>query len=116
MHWATLPKLCRGKADGGLGFRDLLIFNQVMLAKKCWRLVKNPDSLSTRVLRACYFQSSDFMTSASSSKGSFVWQSLCWGRELLEKGTQWRIGRGAAVSIMVIDGSHVLMVSRCFRQ
>ena len=30
---------------------------------------------------------------------SFLWQSLIWGRELLEAGSRWRIGNGERVSI-----------------
>jgi hypothetical protein len=43
------------KAQGGLGFRDLVIFNKALLAKQCWRLLKNPDSLVARILQAKYF-------------------------------------------------------------
>ncbi|KAK1558993.1 hypothetical protein Q3G72_009244 [Acer saccharum] len=33
------------------------------------------------------------------SKGSFLWQSIYWGRKLLGKGTRWRIRSGTTISI-----------------
>ena len=36
---------------GGLGFRDLALFNDSLLAKQAWRLLHNTDSPFYRVLR-----------------------------------------------------------------
>ena len=54
MHWLEWWKLCVPKGQGGMGFRDLQSFNLAMLAKQVWRLLYEPDSLCTRVLRARY--------------------------------------------------------------
>jgi len=35
----------RSKTAGGLGFRDLIMFNKALLVKQCWRLIQNLDSL-----------------------------------------------------------------------
>jgi hypothetical protein len=49
------------KEQGGLGFRDLLMFNKALLAKQVWRILKNPDSLTAKIMKAKYFPHSSIM-------------------------------------------------------
>lgn len=54
IHWMCWEKLRVSKAQGGMGFRDLICFNKALLAKQCWRLFQNPDSLAPKFFRAKY--------------------------------------------------------------
>ncbi|KAL0885693.1 hypothetical protein Bca101_009676 [Brassica carinata] len=56
MHWKSWDKLCIGKDEGGLGFKDLSDFNTAMLGKQFWRLIEKPNSLFSRVFKGPYFQ------------------------------------------------------------
>lgn len=44
--WRKWKLLGEHKFLGGLGFRDLEAFNNVLLAKKMWRLIQSPYSLA----------------------------------------------------------------------
>ena len=54
-HWLAWDKMTRPKGEGGMGFRDLRLFNQTLLAKQAWRLVVNPESLCAKVIKAKYY-------------------------------------------------------------
>ncbi|KAL5540368.1 hypothetical protein UlMin_043037 [Ulmus minor] len=82
MHWCTWEQLCVHKKNGGMGFRDLRLFNKAILAKQAWRIHTQPSSLVARVLQGFYFTSSSFLQVKKSNAASFVWRSILWGREL----------------------------------
>ncbi|KAK3211935.1 hypothetical protein Dsin_016641 [Dipteronia sinensis] len=99
IHWCCWSKLCHSKDDGGMGFRNLSIFNQALLAKQVWRLHHNPLPLAAKVLKQCYFADSSVMNAGSGSSSSYLWRSFMWRKELLEAGTRWRIGSSDSILI-----------------
>ncbi|PRQ57333.1 putative RNA-directed DNA polymerase [Rosa chinensis] len=60
LHWKSWNFLSLPKQDGGMGFRNLVEFNDSLLAKQAWRLTHNPTSLWARVLQQLYFPSTSF--------------------------------------------------------
>ncbi|KAK2657148.1 hypothetical protein Ddye_010200 [Dipteronia dyeriana] len=84
---------------GGLGFRDLEIFNKALLANQCWRLMNNGNSLAACVLKACYFLNDNFIDVEVKSTASFIWKSLMWGKEIIAVDFRWRVGDGSNIRI-----------------
>jgi len=52
VHWVKWKELTKSKMEGGMGFRDLALFNDSLLAKQALRLLKNQDSLFYKVFKA----------------------------------------------------------------
>ena len=81
-----------------MGFKDLCNFNKAMLAKQVWRLIEDKESLFYRVFKVKYFPNCSIFE-AKSSYGSFAWKSILWSRDLIERGSFWRISDGKSVQI-----------------
>lgn len=99
IHWKSWKSLCKSKDLGGLGFRDFLHFNQAMLAKMRWRIIKNPTSLIAKTLKGRYFKDRPFLEAQLWSNPSLTWKRIVWGRNLFLKGYIWKVGNGHYIEI-----------------
>jgi len=99
MHWLSREVLCTRKEKGGLGFRDLHLFNLAMLARQGWRLLTSPDSLCARVLRAKYFPDGNLLKVQEGPGMSYSWRSIVRGVKALKDGLIWRVGDGTNINI-----------------
>ena len=66
VHWKSWGSLTQPKANGGMGFRDLRLFNHAMFAKQGWRLMHDQNSLFFKCFKARYFPRCHFLDSAVS--------------------------------------------------
>ena len=55
--------------------------------------------MAARILKGCYFKDVEFLEAPKCPSGSFIWNSLVWGSDLLAKGLRWGVGDGASISI-----------------
>ena len=99
MHWVSWEKMCRRKEEGGLGYRDLHLFNLAMLAWQGWRILQNPDSLCAQLLRAKYVTNGSLMQASEGPGISYTWRSIVCGFQALQKGLIWWIGDGMQIKI-----------------
>jgi hypothetical protein len=98
-HWVSWETMTKSKNDGGMGFRDLHMFNLAMLARQSWRLLQNPDSLCCVVLKALYFPESSILEAAPKQGMSYTWRSILRGLDLLKEGVVWRVGSGEHIDV-----------------
>ena len=99
IHWISWARLGRSKAEGGLGFIDLICFNTDLLVKQCWRLIQNPNGLAAKIIRAKYFPHESFYESKIGNIPSYAWRSLLSAKDLMREGVIWRIGDRTQVKI-----------------
>ncbi|XP_024310402.1 uncharacterized protein LOC112268687 [Brachypodium distachyon] len=92
--WVSWEDMCSPKFAGGLGFRDIELFNLSMLAKQAWRLMQSLDTRSGKTLKAVYFPQDDILTASLGAHLSQIWQAIIDGRDVLKQGLIRRIGNG----------------------
>lgn len=91
--------MCKPKFMGGMGFRDIELFNLALLARQVWQILQEPNSLSARVLKARYYPDATILEATLGSHPSQVWRSLIEGRDVLALGLIKRIGLGTDTNI-----------------
>ena len=77
-------------------FKDLVKFNEAMLARQVWRLMNDHSSLFYRVFKAKYFPRGSIFE-ASASSGSYAWQSILKARNVISAGMRRRLGDGKSI-------------------
>ncbi|KAG5517083.1 hypothetical protein RHGRI_037737 [Rhododendron griersonianum] len=98
-HWKKWDSLCLSKSNGGLGIKDLQLFNQSLLAKQSWRILDQPSCLFSSFFLSKYCHSTPFLETKAPSSCSWTWKSILYGKEALIKGIRWQVGNGAKISI-----------------
>jgi hypothetical protein len=97
--WEAWEEMTKPKYLGGLGFRNIEMFNLALLARQAWRLLQELTSLSARVLKAAYYPDGDFLNANLGSSPSRVWRAIMDGKNVLEQGIIKRVGTGESINI-----------------
>lgn len=100
IHWMRWERMSIKKSEGGLGFRNLRDFNVALLGKQGWRLILFPQSLVSRVFRACYYPNYTFLNAELGNNPSYIWRSVMESQSLLKRGMARRIGDGNNVKVL----------------
>src|SRR4051812_46471049 len=82
-HWVSWKTMLQPKNCGGLGFRDMELFNSALLDRQAWRLLTNPSSLCAWLLRVVYYPNSTILEVVLGNHPSQIWRSLLEGRDAM---------------------------------
>ncbi|KAL9678842.1 hypothetical protein QQ045_016693 [Rhodiola kirilowii] len=76
IHWCKYRNLCKDKMEGGVGFKELSIFNDALLAKQVWRLMEKPDNLVSKLLKEKYYKEANPINCQLGNRPSLMWRSI----------------------------------------
>ncbi|XP_071905812.1 uncharacterized protein [Coffea arabica] len=99
MHWLSWERMAMAKSAGGLGFKDIEAFNQVLLGKQVWRILTKPNLLVSKVLKSRYSPQESILQCSLPKNVSWIWQGLMGARSLINAGMIRRIGNGRSTNI-----------------
>ena len=83
VHWVKWECLCQAKEARGMGFKEIEKFNEALVAKQVWRMLKNLESLCHRVFKAIFFPDCSILEATSSTNGSYAWKSILGARDVV---------------------------------
>ncbi|KAF5450334.1 hypothetical protein F2P56_030694 [Juglans regia] len=82
-HWLSWKKMCSSKFVGGMGIKELEVFNMTLLAKQTWRLLQNKESLFHKMYAARYFSDGNLLTASLGGNLSYAWRGIREAKRLL---------------------------------
>lgn len=111
MKW---QELCKPKNQGGMGFKDLALFNDALLVKQTWHLLHDTQSLFYQVFKAKFFHNSLVMEAKNPVGASYAWKSIIKEREVIKRGALWHIFLGNSVQVWGDNWLHKKNCPRSF--
>lgn len=91
--------MCVSKFRGGLGFKNLHIFNLALLAKQGWKILHNTDYLLHQIFKAKYFPKTNFFEANLGLNPSYAWCGIWEANKWLRKRCRWQIGDGSSIRL-----------------
>ena len=102
ISWVSWANVCKPKEEGGLGVKDIRMFNCALLAKWKWRLLSEEKGIWKEILVSKYCLGED-RGQESSKSHSWWWRDIfreCDEGESegwFQKSVAWKIGSGDKV-------------------
>lgn len=81
-----------------MGFLDLHAFNLTLLGKQAWKLITNPHTLLSWILKARYSLTCNPLQLEPKFGCSFVWRSILAGFLVLKGGLRWWVGNSLSTN------------------
>ena len=95
-HLVAWENVTKTKKEGGLGLKSMRQVNSAFLAKLGWRLLAEPQSLWSKVLRAKYCDNRcDLDMFKSRQNASNAWRGIISSVDIVRKGINMAVDNGA---------------------
>ncbi|GER55378.1 heat stress transcription factor A-7b [Striga asiatica] len=94
IHWKAWDQMTLPKPQGSLGFQDIQIFNEALIAKQIWRLLTQPQLWVSRIIKAKYYSDSSILAAERKVNASWLWNSWLKVRDNCAKWMQSVIHNG----------------------
>ncbi|KAL9660530.1 hypothetical protein QQ045_025345 [Rhodiola kirilowii] len=89
VSWVRQEIIQKRKCEGGLGFKDLAVFNDAMLLKIGWRMINFPELLMSRILVAKYYKGENIFMARLGNSPSHIWRGVMKSLKFLLDGLWW---------------------------
>lgn len=70
-------KLCNPKKEGGLGFRNIMLWNLAAVNKLAWDIAQKKDNMWVKWVNAVYIREADWGSYEAPNSASWAWKFVC---------------------------------------
>ena len=99
IHWKNQMKMTMENSMGGMGQKDLEVFNTTLLGKQAQRMISEPEALWVMILKGIYFHDKSVMEAKRGARASQAWNSLLKGKDFIKEKLVWQVLDGRSLSI-----------------
>lgn len=97
-HLVKWERICQSRDRGGLNIREARLVNLSLLAKLGWRVASGDNPLWCAALKSKYLRNASFWDVPQRQNSSGVWNSILASRDIVRRGTRWRIGSNSLLN------------------
>ncbi|GJW00473.1 RNA-directed DNA polymerase, eukaryota, reverse transcriptase zinc-binding domain protein [Tanacetum coccineum] len=94
--WSTM---CKPKDQGGLGFKSLHKWNEVLLVSQLWKIIDRKESLWVNWVNTVKLKSTSIWEIESSTSDSWGWKNILLIRDKIKPFVWYKIGNGKDTSM-----------------
>ncbi|GKC39248.1 RNA-directed DNA polymerase, eukaryota [Tanacetum coccineum] len=91
--------VCKPKDQGGLGLKNLGIWNEVLMVKHLWNVASKKDTLWVKWISVEILKGWSIWEAQSESNCSVGWKNILSLRDKVKSHIWWKIGNGRSVNV-----------------
>ncbi|GJW69938.1 RNA-directed DNA polymerase, eukaryota, reverse transcriptase zinc-binding domain protein [Tanacetum coccineum] len=90
--------ICRPKEQGGLGIKNLQVWNEVLLIKQLWNVIAKKDTLWVKWVNSENLKGKSIWVVTAKANSSAGWKEILTLRDKVRKHILWKIGDGMSIN------------------
>ncbi|GJU57981.1 hypothetical protein Tco_1235747 [Tanacetum coccineum] len=95
--------ICRPKSKGGLGLKDLGVWNKAMIVKHLWHIITNKETLWVKWINTVKLKSRSIWTANEETNDSWGWKNIIRMRDEVRKFIVIKIGNGEKAYVIYVN-------------
>ncbi|GKC69158.1 RNA-directed DNA polymerase, eukaryota, reverse transcriptase zinc-binding domain protein [Tanacetum coccineum] len=92
-------KICKPKDQGGLGLKDLGVWNEVLMTKHLWNVAVKKNTLWVKWIYMEKLKDKSIWEANSDTNCTVGWKNILSLRDKIRKHIRWKIGNGNSVNV-----------------